>query len=99
MAKLLLMASIAAYMVYHLLQGNRGLFALFKIREIVRQEQDILTKLEHDKAVLVNNIKFLSPQSLDLDMLDERVREVLNMAGEDDIVVRFDNMECLENNS
>jgi cell division protein FtsB len=75
-------------MVYHLLQGNRGLLALFKIKEVVREEQGILSNLEHEKTTLANNIKLLRPQSLDLDMLDERARDVLNLARDDEVILR-----------
>jgi cell division protein FtsB len=75
-------------MVYHLLQGNRGLLALFKIKEVVREEQEVLSKLEHEKSILANNIKLLRPQSLDLDLLDERARDVLNLARDDEVIIR-----------
>ncbi|MDR0631580.1 MAG: septum formation initiator family protein [Holosporales bacterium] len=87
-AKLIFLGGFAAYLVYHLLQGNRGLLALFKMKEVVREEQGILAKLEHENTILANNIKLLRPQSLDIDMLDERVREVLNLARDDEVIIR-----------
>ena len=38
-------------------------------------------------------IRLLSPSSLDLDMLDERARAVLNMAKEDEFVILDQDIE------
>ncbi len=76
-----------AYMTYHLLHGNRGLLALWKIRRIVQEEREVLTKLEDETETLARQIRLLRPQSLDLDLLDERAREVLNMAEPDEIIL------------
>ncbi|MDR1908124.1 MAG: septum formation initiator family protein [Holosporales bacterium] len=91
--KFLILSGIAAYIVYHLLQGNRGLFALFRIRQIVTQEQCVVAKLDNDKEILLRDIKLLRPQSLDLDLLEERAREVLSLASNDEVVVNVSDVD------
>lgn len=85
--RLALWGGLMAYMTYHLLHGNRGLLALWKIRRIVQEEREVLTKLEDETETLARQIRLLRPQSLDLDLLDERAREVLNMAEPDEIIL------------
>lgn len=95
--KVALLGGGVAYLGCHLIQGNRGLLALFKIREIVQQEQTTLNELEFKHATLTHHVKLLRPQNLDLDLLDERAREVLNEAQPDEIVLDVE--EILENSS
>lgn len=92
--KVALSGALVAYLGFHLIQGNRGLLALFKIRKIVRQEQMTLADLERQRAELIQHIRLLRPQSLDLDLLDERAREELNVAETDEIIC--DAQEILE---
>ena len=53
----------------------------------LKSDKSTLAKIENEKAVLENKVKLLNPKSLDLDMLDERVRSMLNFHGDNDIVV------------
>lgn len=89
------LGSLVAYLVFHLIQGNRGLLALFKIQTIVQHEQATLTNLEQKSAVLSHHICLLRPQNLDLDLLDECARTGLNVAESDEIIL--DAEEILEN--
>lgn len=95
--KVALLGALVAYLIFHLVQGNRGLLELFKIRKILQQEQATLAHLEHEQKALSYRVHLLRPQSLDLDLLDERIREVLNEAESDEIVLDIE--EVLENAS
>lgn len=85
--KIIVLGGIMVYMIYHLLQGNRGLLALLDMKQIVKKEQEILTNLEREQKILYRRIKLLRPQSLDLDLLDESVRDILNFAHEDEVII------------
>ncbi|MDR1598248.1 MAG: septum formation initiator family protein [Holosporales bacterium] len=87
LGKLFLLGALAAYMLYHLFHGNRGLFALFEIRQVVSQERELVEQLRNEKSILLRDIRLLRPQSLDLDLLEERARDVLSLAGDGEIVV------------
>lgn len=92
--KVATLGALVAYLVFHLIQGNRGLLALFKIRTIVQKEQATLVDLERQSAVLSHHIQLLRPQNLDLDLLDECARKGLNVAESDEIIL--DAEEILE---
>lgn len=55
--RLALWGGLMAYMTYHLLHGNRGLLALWKIRRIVQEEREVLTKLEDETETLARQIR------------------------------------------
>jgi cell division protein FtsB len=87
-----LLGTLMTYTLYHLFQGNRGLFSLFKLKQIVKEEQIILEKLTNEEEIIKRRINLLRPQSLDLDMLDEQARRVLNAASENDVIVEADDI-------
>lgn len=89
-AFLLMMA--VTYVIYHFLQGNRGLLALLDMREIVAKEQQSLAQLQRQHAQLQHRIDLLRPQHLSIDMLDERARVGLNLAENDEIIVSADDI-------
>lgn len=78
---------IATYMSYHILNGNRGIFALFDIKKSVETNRVKLEEIEKNKELLSKRIFFLRPNNLDIDILEERAKAVLNMICEDEVVV------------
>ncbi|MDR2464523.1 MAG: septum formation initiator family protein [Holosporales bacterium] len=87
--RLILFVSSSAYIIYHLLQGNRGFLAWLKIRQVIKYEQEVLKQVTSDVNTLSRKVKLLRPQSLDTDLLEERVRDILNMASTDEVIVRM----------
>lgn len=76
-----------AYFIYHSIQGERGLLSMFRTKQkldIVRQEFNLL---QSQKEALERRVYLLRPDSLDLDMLEERARAVLNFARLDEVII------------
>lgn len=76
-----------AYFIYHSIQGERGLLSMLRTKQkldIVRQEFNLL---QSQKEVLERRVYLLRPDSLDLDMLEERARAVLNFARPDEVII------------
>ena len=75
------------YFSYHLVEGDRGLFAYLKLQnEIQKAEAEFqITQLE--KKRLEKRVQLLNPENLDLDMLEERARDVLGLAHPDELVI------------
>ena len=73
---------------YHALQGDYGLFALLRTEteEVALQRE--LAALKAERAQLENLALRLSPEFLDLDLLDERARAVLGHMRADEITPR-----------
>lgn len=78
---------IIAYFSYHMVQGDRGLFAYLKLNHEIEKAETTLLMTESEMHVLQNRVKLLDPAELDLDMLDERSRNVLGLAHPDEIVI------------
>ena len=76
-----------AYFAYHLLHGDQGYFALKGLeKKLVTAEAKYEDKKEQ-RTALENRVKLLRPDSLDLDLLDERARVVLGFVKPNEKVV------------
>jgi cell division protein FtsB len=74
---------VIGYFAYHMLHGDRGLVAWRQLRDRVEEAQRELAAVDREKAFLEHRVRMLRPESLDPDLLDERVRVMLNYAAPD----------------
>jgi cell division protein FtsB len=75
------------YFFYHLVHGDHGYFAWKGVEEKQIAAQDAFDKTKEEREVLEKRVKMLRPDSLDLDMLDERARTVLGFMKPNEVVV------------
>lgn len=80
-------ALVVAYFAYHTVQGDRGLVALTHLQGEVEQAQRVLDHVRGERVELERRTMLLRPESLDLDMLEERARTQLNHSHPDDLVI------------
>jgi Septum formation initiator len=77
------------YLFYFLINGDRGIISYFKINKINQNLDTKLAKLEKSNNYLVDRIDRLKTNSLDLDFLDEKIRENTGFLDSDEILVKF----------
>lgn len=82
-------ACLAGYFVYHAVQGDRGIVAWMQLNQQIRVAQAELAKTDAERQQMEQRVALLSNTSLDLDMLEERARVMLNFAHPDDLVIFF----------
>jgi len=83
-----LLGSLAlVYLIYLGIQGDRGLLAWIQRGQDIFVAEQRLAGLQIQADALAHRITLMHPKSLDLDLLEERVRAVLNLAGPDDIIL------------
>lgn len=80
-------AVILIYFSYHLIQGDHGLLAWKSLTKKLESDTTILEETEKTRKDLERDVRLLNPKTLDLDMLDERVRTMLNYHQQDDMLV------------
>ncbi len=78
------------YLGFHAVSGDRGLYALFRETRKLDTLTMQLEEVRAERLALEHKVKLLSGQSLDLDMLDEQVRRILGLTGNDEIVYFLD---------
>ncbi|HVY99325.1 MAG TPA: septum formation initiator family protein [Dongiaceae bacterium] len=80
-------ACLAGYFVYHAVQGDRGILAWMQINQQIKAAQAELNKTDTEREAMEQRVALLSNTSLDLDMLEERARIMLNFSHPDDLVI------------
>ena len=83
----LLGAALVFYFGYYAVHGDRGLVALARMQNQIEQSSAELETLRAERIALERRVRGLRPESLDLDILEERARTLLNYAHPDDMII------------
>ncbi len=81
---------IFIYFSFYTVNGERGLLRYMYLSKEIKYAQSLADKYSHEKKMLEQKVRLLSSNSLDLDMLEERTRVVLNYAADDEFVILDD---------
>src|SRR5512145_3022592 len=87
LAAQLLGACVAGYFIYHAVQGDRGILAWRRVNQQLEAAHAELDTTSAQRAAIEQRVALLSNSSLDLDMLEERARVMLNFSDPDDLVI------------
>src|SRR4051812_30281781 len=83
----LLGAVVVSYFAYYTVEGDRGLVRLGQLKKETAEADGTLSSLLAERETMERRARLLRPDNLDLDMLDERARQLLNEAHPDDLVI------------
>lgn len=87
----LLLSGGIFYLTFHALSGERGIYALLVEERKLEVLNGELADITAQRKDLEHRVRLLSAGSLDLDLLDEQSRIMLNEAGEDEVVIPLTN--------
>ena len=77
------------YFFYFLINGDRGIISYLKVSKTNHNLNINLTQLEKSNNYLIDRINRLKTNSLDLDFLDEKIRENTGFLDSDEILIKF----------
>lgn len=83
---------LIVYFAFHAVNGERGLLKYLYLQQEIADARKSSQDYNNQKNKLEDKVKHLSSASLDLDLLEERARVVLNFASDHDFVI-LDNTE------
>ncbi|HJU17200.1 MAG TPA: septum formation initiator family protein [Stellaceae bacterium] len=83
----LLGIALTGYFAYNLVEGDRGFKAWMRLSHELQIEQANLDRVRAERAALDLKVADLRPNHLDPDLLDERVRAVLNLVAPNEVVI------------
>lgn len=78
---------ITIYFMYHLIEGERGLFRLFVLNQELKHAETLLIETNTEKSRLQNRVDLLSSHALDADILDEVAREELGLIEKNEYII------------
>jgi cell division protein FtsB len=79
--------AVACYFAYHLVEGDRGLRAWFRVNQDLRAAKANLATVQAERAALDRRVNNMRPEHVDPDLLDEQVRKALDLAGPNDVIL------------
>ena len=80
--------ALTSYLTFAALQGEHGLFSLFRVQAEETSLRSELARLKAERAQIQNKTIGLSTLTLDLDLLDQQSRKVLALGRPDEIIIR-----------
>ena len=83
----LLGAFLTVYFAVHAVTGERGWLKYMYLRQEIAEAKETAAEYNRQKTYLEEKVRHLSNASLDLDLLEERARVVLNLAGKDEFII------------
>jgi len=81
---------ISIYLIYFLINGQRGLLKYFYLTKQNQEYSQTLAKLKVENQYYNDRINRLQPNTVDLDFLDEQVRKKLGFIDNNEIVIILD---------
>jgi cell division protein FtsB len=78
-----------AYLGYHLFEGDRGLKASWSVEQRLAKAEAERKALTAERRTIESRVGLLREGSLDRDMLDERLRQMLNLVQANDVVILY----------
>ena len=80
---------IFIYLVYFLINGQRGIISYFKIKNQNLEYKIFLSNLKIKNELLISDTKKLQTDDLDLDFLDQKIREKTGLINSDELIIKF----------
>ncbi len=78
------------YLMNVLINGPRGLFEYFKFKNLNIKQSQELSYLNNKNEKLLDRIERLQPNTLDIDYLEEKLRQNTGFIKDNEILVVFD---------
>ena len=78
------------YLLYFLINGPRSIFTYFKLKNLNISYSEQLKNLNEQNNFLIDRIKRLQPNTIDLDYLEEKIRKNTGFSRDKEIIVVFD---------
>ena len=81
---------ISIYLIYFLINGQRGILKYFYLSKQNQEFNQTLKLLQDKNKYYVDRSARLKPNTVDLDFLDERARKKLGLIDKNEKVIVFD---------
>ena len=78
------------YLTYFLINGSVSILTYFKLKNLNISYSEQLNYLNEHNNLLIDKVKRLQPNTLDLDYLEEKLRKNTGFSKKNEIVVVFD---------
>lgn len=82
-----IISGITLYCIFHALMGSRGIINLMRLQDEFKVFSEELVQLQSYQNRINNQVKGLNENTLNIDLLDEQIRQTLGYADENELVI------------
>ena len=86
----IVMLAAICYFVFHSIYGGRGIISYFRLQAQLENNHNKLDTLRAERLEIENKTKLLRNESIDKDMLDEKIRNVLGLSAPDEKILQLE---------
>ena len=86
---LMLSFFIFIYLAYFLINGDKGIISYYKLKNKNYEYTILLSKLDNDNKIIVDRITRLKPNTIDLDYLDEKIKDQTGYLNSNELLIVF----------
>ena len=86
---LMLSFFIFIYLAYFLINGDKGIISYYKLKNKNYEYTVLLSKLDNDNKIIVDRITRLKPNTIDLDYLDEKIKDQTGYLNSNELLIVF----------
>ena len=83
---ILFFVALVLYFLYNIMGGDRGILSLYKLSDRHKILQREVSALQEEHKLLQSKVNRMKPDSLDIDLLEEQVKENLGYAKENETI-------------
>ena len=81
---------IFVYLLYFLIYAERGIISYYKIKNINKNYTETFVNIESKNQHLIDKILRLQTNTIDLDFLDEKIREKTGYLSNSELIILFE---------
>ena len=78
---------VCIYFGFYTINGDRGFLHYIHLSKEIEYARQVAARYHNEKVKLENKVHLLSSESLDLDLLDEQAKTVLNLVRDDEFII------------
>lgn len=87
--KLFCLFLLLIYFIYHIFNGKYGIYSYINLKQQLYIKKEQLHKLNNKNEIAKSKIKNLKQDNLDIDLLEEELKNKLNFSFSEEIIIKL----------
>ena len=81
---------LLVYFIYHIFNGKYGIYSYINLKQQLQEKKTKLYEINNKNKVVKSKINNLKNNNLDVDLLEEELKNKLNFSFDKEIIIKLD---------
>ena len=81
---------LLVYFIYHIFNGKYGIYSYINLKQQLQEKKTKLYEINNKNKVVKSKINNLKNDNLDVDLLEEELKNKLNFSFDKEIIIKLD---------